>query len=650
MQYWAERKRDLFAMIRQLGKPTAFLTISANETKWPNLVKILHLLNTQFKNVGTENLNRSMRSTLVNEDPVTCCIYFKKFVDVLMSLLKSKQKHNPFGQYRVIDYFIRIEFQHRGSPHAHILLWLNNDPKETVSEEMPLTLQLMTDLCSVDKADLTVGDKDTYYSNNVHRHTFTCTKRGEKSCRFNIPHWSLSVSRVFIPMPKENPIRGKMVKKAKEVRENLETKTYTDMIEFFKDNNLTLDTYSDVIRASIHRPTIVFKRDITQIMTNQFNPFISSVLNSNMDLQIILDEYSCAAYVVEYVNKPNRGMSHLHRELLKLQEDNPELTEHELMRKIALKMLNAVEMSAQEAAWYLLRQPMSYGSRFVFYIPTVWPHERQKSKKRSEQMEEEGIDDQSTDVWTKNPIQRYEERPKEMDDICLAEFIAWYTPAAGKRTFRNNDDDLDDHTNKDQEEKITSYKRREQCRVLRWRCYEIEDVNYKREHVLLYIPFRNETVDILDRNKFMDLYEQNEELIMKRKQEYTSNLNIEQLMKELKEMCDFRENEKTDEVSDGLQPTHKIQDDNTDDIYEIKSSNNISVVKKREGVMPKEKYNEMLRKLNRGQKKLIYEYIKKLRMHDAEPIQIALSGPAGSGKTFLIIMLMETCNRFSQSQ
>jgi DNA replication protein DnaC len=125
---------------------------------------------------------------------------------------------------------------------------------------------------------------------------------------------------------------------------------------------------------------------------------------------------------------------------------------------------------------------------------------------------------------------------------------------------------------------------------------------------------------------------------MKRKQEYTSNLNIEQLMKELKEMCDFRENEKTDEVSDGLQPTRKIQDDNTDDIYEIKSSNNISVVKKREGVMPKEKYNEIMRKLNRGQKKLIYQYIKKLRMHDAEPIQIALSGPAGSGKTFLIIM------------
>lgn len=29
--YWSNRKKDLFAMIRQLGKPTIFLTVSANE-------------------------------------------------------------------------------------------------------------------------------------------------------------------------------------------------------------------------------------------------------------------------------------------------------------------------------------------------------------------------------------------------------------------------------------------------------------------------------------------------------------------------------------------------------------------------------------------------------------------------------------------
>ena len=102
-QYWADRKRDLFAMIRQLGKPTAFLTVSANEIRWPKLICILHRLNDYYKDVNVEDLTRSMRSTLVNEDPVTCCIYFNRLVDVIMRILKSKYYHNPFAQYRVVD-------------------------------------------------------------------------------------------------------------------------------------------------------------------------------------------------------------------------------------------------------------------------------------------------------------------------------------------------------------------------------------------------------------------------------------------------------------------------------------------------------------------------------------------------------------------
>ena len=42
MEYWSNRKEDLFAMIRQLGKPTLFLTLSANEVRWPNLLRTLH--------------------------------------------------------------------------------------------------------------------------------------------------------------------------------------------------------------------------------------------------------------------------------------------------------------------------------------------------------------------------------------------------------------------------------------------------------------------------------------------------------------------------------------------------------------------------------------------------------------------------------
>jgi uncharacterized protein YihD (DUF1040 family) len=43
VQYWQQRKEDMFAMIKELGKPTMFLTLSASE------VRRLHLLQILFK-------------------------------------------------------------------------------------------------------------------------------------------------------------------------------------------------------------------------------------------------------------------------------------------------------------------------------------------------------------------------------------------------------------------------------------------------------------------------------------------------------------------------------------------------------------------------------------------------------------------------
>jgi hypothetical protein len=41
VQYWQQRKQDMFAMIRQLGEPIMFLTLSPSELRWsgtmPNL-------------------------------------------------------------------------------------------------------------------------------------------------------------------------------------------------------------------------------------------------------------------------------------------------------------------------------------------------------------------------------------------------------------------------------------------------------------------------------------------------------------------------------------------------------------------------------------------------------------------------------------
>jgi hypothetical protein len=75
VQYWLQCKQDVFAMIRQLGKPTMFLMLSASEVRWPHLLQILCKLQGETGVTDPlKELNAITQRQLVNEDPVTCMI------------------------------------------------------------------------------------------------------------------------------------------------------------------------------------------------------------------------------------------------------------------------------------------------------------------------------------------------------------------------------------------------------------------------------------------------------------------------------------------------------------------------------------------------------------------------------------------------
>ncbi|XP_050528041.1 uncharacterized protein LOC126898135 [Daktulosphaira vitifoliae] len=170
--YWTERKKELFAMIRQLGAPTAFMTLSANETGWTDLLKILYKLKNNGVDICDEFLSKMsyvQKAELVNEDAITCAIYFNKLVNCLMSILQSK-RGNPFGKYRVCHFFKRIEFQHRGSPHAHILLWFDNAPEDLLNNTRDF-IEMVDSLISVSESEASGNIKL-----QTHKHTFTCYK------------------------------------------------------------------------------------------------------------------------------------------------------------------------------------------------------------------------------------------------------------------------------------------------------------------------------------------------------------------------------------------------------------------------------------------------------------------------------------------
>jgi len=172
--YWSQRKRHLFAIIRQLGKPTFFLTMIANEIGWPKLMKLLYKLRNNGEDIdskGLADMHFNLKAALINEDPVTCAIHFNKLVQVIMCIFQSK-RFSPFSNHYVKHYFKRIECQHRGSPHAHILLWLNETPTDALAEGKAAAETFIDKFVSVSPADAS-----GYEKLQKHKHTFTCFKK-----------------------------------------------------------------------------------------------------------------------------------------------------------------------------------------------------------------------------------------------------------------------------------------------------------------------------------------------------------------------------------------------------------------------------------------------------------------------------------------
>ena len=116
--YFEKAKKDLFAMIRQLGSATLFCSFSSAETQWNHLLRILGQLvdHKQYTDEELENLDWEERCRLIKSDPVTCARHFDYQVDQFLRnfLLSSAE---PLG--KISDWFYRVQYQQRGSPRIY---------------------------------------------------------------------------------------------------------------------------------------------------------------------------------------------------------------------------------------------------------------------------------------------------------------------------------------------------------------------------------------------------------------------------------------------------------------------------------------------------------------------------------------------------
>ena len=212
--YWRQRSRDLLSTVCSpiMKRPTIFMTLSAADTFWVDFMASA-LPNMSDEDIAT--MTKSQRNDVLAENPDLAVSHFHyRWMALWEEILNGDSK--PLGE--IEDYFWRVEFQARGSPHVHMMLWIKDAPNFTslrdgpVSEEKnqfvdsrvctslalavrDLDISLLRHPCSVRTPVASSGDN--YFDAHVqslakaaqtHEWTGYCSdKRLKTGCRFGFP-------------------------------------------------------------------------------------------------------------------------------------------------------------------------------------------------------------------------------------------------------------------------------------------------------------------------------------------------------------------------------------------------------------------------------------------------------------------------------
>jgi len=163
--------------------------------------------------------------------------------------------------------------------------------------------------------------------------------------------------------------RNTEIIKIKRILEDMKCGENTTFEAFLEKLELTEGHYIEAIRYSLKRPTLLLKRSPSKIRINNYNTNLLRAWRANMDLQFVLDPYACAVYILSYITKGQRGMS----KLLETASKEANAGSKDIVnrvRHIGNKVLNSVEISAQEAVYLVLQMPLRRSTREFQFINT----------------------------------------------------------------------------------------------------------------------------------------------------------------------------------------------------------------------------------------------------------------------------------------
>ncbi|XP_026121918.1 uncharacterized protein LOC113104784, partial [Carassius auratus] len=445
--FWQAVQKDLFAMVRQLGIPTWFCSFSSADLRWPELLQCI--VKQEGCQTPIDELDWSDRCGMLKRNPVTAARMFDhRFHCFLKDVIMSPAQ--PIG--KIIDYFYRIEFQQRGSPHTHCLFWVENAPqvdREDDDEVAAFVDRYVT--CEMPPEDETeMHEIVSTVQQHSKRHAKTCRKKGT-TCRFNFPrppseNTFISRRRQIDNNDKTTDdgqceSKDKKVDNSKEISKELaesimkkvrECLLNTDAVfdsvdSMFASIGINQEIFECAYKKMTKKTNVVLKRKPSDVWVNQYNKDLLRCWNANMDIQFVVDAYSCIVYIISYISKAEREMGLLLANAQKEAHKDGNMDAKQALRKLGSVFLHNREVSAQESVYRLTNMRLKEGSRKVVFIPTGNSIKMSLPLNIINKKAENGQID-NDEIWMKSITDRYRARPKtqEFTGMCLASFASEY--------------------------------------------------------------------------------------------------------------------------------------------------------------------------------------------------------------------------------
>ena len=380
---------------------------------------------------------------------------------------------NILLKHNVMHYAYRIEFQVRGMPHVHGILWLNEeetagiltdgkqfDLDDKAKEEAFFKFCKRWNTCSLPDEDDDLYEK--VMSVNRHKcYKRFCKKNKDKVCRFGFPKFPCKRMLIARPNPfnlEEEDLKvlklkaEKCLRKVKEALINLEeSEEDIDLDEFLAEHaGVKYDEYENYLRISERGNILILERTIKERNINNFHPTFLRAWNANMDLQICLDTYAVVTYITDYLTKGDIGFTKILKQAIQESKGFPH---RERLNYVKRMIFISRQVSVAEATYRLIpSMRLKFSDISTKFVQSGFPQNRSVLAERiienedvacAEDDNEHHGQGQNTDkeIYTvegreglySTPTtihEQYSMRPKILETIFLGRFAILYLTVA----------------------------------------------------------------------------------------------------------------------------------------------------------------------------------------------------------------------------